>query len=140
MRYWDTSALVPLMVDEPESRRIRKLLKEDTTIVTWWATPVEIFSAICRYGREGQIKEEEMSVLRTRFSELVASLDLVTPTLALRNRALRLLSASPLRAADALQLAAALRWCHEETKGMSFVALDRRLRLVAAGEGFTVFP
>lgn len=140
MRYWDTSALVPLLVEEPESARIRQLLKEDTAIVAWWATPVEMFSAICRSQREGQINEEEMGVLRTRFSELIASLDLVTPTLALRNRALRLLSVSSLRAADALQLAAALRWCHEETEGMPFVALDGRLRQAAAGEGFAVSP
>jgi len=57
-----------------------------------------------------------------------------------RARAARLLSLHPLRAADALQLAAALVWCRERTAEAPFVCLDDRLRLAAAREGFRVLP
>jgi hypothetical protein len=46
----------------------------------------------------------------------------------------------PLRAADALQLAAALIWVEEQPHGESFVSLDPRLRDSAAREGFTLVP
>lgn len=140
MRYWDTSVLVPLLVEEPESPRVRDLLKEDPLIVTWWATPVEIFSALCRYRREDGLPDDAFATVRVRFTELLTALDLVAPNTALRNKAIQLLTAHPLRSADALQLAAALRWCRGEADGMTFVAFDGRLRKAAAREGFAVLP
>lgn len=55
-----------------------------------------------------------------------------------RERARRLLESHPLRAADALQLAAALIASEEEPKDLPFVTLDRRLALAAEKEGFKV--
>jgi len=46
-------------------------------------------------------------------------------------RALRLLAVHPLRAADALQLAAALVWFRDHPAGLDFVCLDERLRTAA---------
>ena len=46
----------------------------------------------------------------------------------------------PLKTADALQLAAALRWCEGDTMNASFVCLDNRLRGAALDEGFNVLP
>lgn len=46
----------------------------------------------------------------------------------------------PLKAADALQLAAALRWCEGNTRGAGFVCLDNQLRRAASEEGFDVLP
>lgn len=64
----------------------------------------------------------------------------VRPSDEVRARAMRLLSIHPLRAADALQLAAALVWCRERTAGAGFVCLDGRLREAAGREGFEVLP
>ena len=64
----------------------------------------------------------------------------VDPSNQLRDRAARLLDLHPLRAADALQLAAALDWCEERTAGAGFVCLDQRLRAAATREGFDVYP
>jgi hypothetical protein len=50
------------------------------------------------------------------------------------------LAAHPLRAADALQLAAALVWTGEAAAGEAFVCLDERLRDAARREGFEVLP
>jgi hypothetical protein len=48
--------------------------------------------------------------------------------------------AHPLRAADALQLGAALVWCEEQSHGEVFVCLDARLREAARREGFSLAP
>ncbi len=45
MRYWDTSAILPLIVDEAARERVLELYEEDSEIVAWWAAPVEIASA-----------------------------------------------------------------------------------------------
>lgn len=66
--------------------------------------------------------------------------DFVSPSNIVRDRAIRLLATHPLRSADALQLAAALRWIQDETKGVGFVCLDEQLRAAASAEGFTLFP
>jgi hypothetical protein len=71
---------------------------------------------------------------------LVEAADIVAPTPRVRDRAGRVLGAHPLRAADALQLAAALVWCDDAPQGETFVCLDDRLRQAAAREGFTLSP
>ena len=48
----------------------------------------------------------------------------------------RVLRVHPLRAADALQLAAALEWSGGAASGM-FITYDERLRDAASREGFT---
>lgn len=57
-----------------------------------------------------------------------------------RNQAIRLLGLHPLRAADALQLAAALVWADRRPRGHPFVCLDAGLREAAHAEGFSVLP
>ena len=57
-----------------------------------------------------------------------------------RSRALRLLNTHPLRAADAMQLAAALVASDERPESLPFVCLDDRLRDAARKEGFKVLP
>jgi hypothetical protein len=71
---------------------------------------------------------------------LMEGADVVEPTLALRDRAGRLLATHPLRAGDALQLAAALVWCREAPHETPFVCLDARLRDAARAEGFAILP
>ena len=75
-----------------------------------------------------------------RIRMLVEHADTVSPSDELRRRAARLLAVHPLRAADALQLAAALLWCEEQPHGEGFVSLDARLREAAGKEGFAVLP
>ena len=65
---------------------------------------------------------------------------MIAPTVALRERAGRLLRRHPLRAADALQLAAALAWTEHAPGGERFVCLDDRLRVAATREGFAISP
>ena len=64
----------------------------------------------------------------------------ILPCSALRRRAIRLVATHDLRAADSLQLAAALTWADQDPEGREFVCLDQRLALAARAEGFTVLP
>jgi hypothetical protein len=72
-------------------------------------------------------------VLSDRWEE-VGAVELV------RSRALRLLGTHPIRAGDALQLAAALIACEERPESIPFVCVDDRLRDAARREGFSVLP
>ncbi len=140
MRYWDSSALTPLLLEEPASPGINRLIAEDSAIVSWWGTSIECFSALWRRRREGFLTEANFEAVRQTFDSVFAEIDLVSPSNELRDRAMRLLSLHPLRTGDALQLAAALRWIQEKSRGAGFVTLDARLRTAALAEGFSVFP
>ena len=116
------------------------VLRTDPHVVLWWVSPVECQSALYRAHRAGTLPSTPLRGALTRLGELVQDFDLVAPTLKLRERAGRLVGAHPLRAADALQLAAALALCDEAPQGVGFVCLDERLRTAARAEGFTVLP
>ncbi len=137
MRFWDSSALTPLLVDEAESDDREQAIAEDPGIVVWYATPAEIESAIARRGREGMPGSVEQAA-RARLRVLAAAWYEVQPTNALRERAIRLLRVHPLRVADAFQLAAALIAFRERPVGAIFLTGDERLRRAAEREDFDV--
>lgn len=56
----------------------------------------------------------------------------------LRAEAERFLDRYPLKAADALQLAAAFAWCGGNPEGRKFICLDRQLNRAAESEGFEI--
>ena len=140
MRFWDSSALLPLALHEPASAEMERMLRADPDVVLWWATPVECASALARSAREGHLTPAAEAAARAVVERLRASAFEVRPLEEVRARAARLLALHPLRAADALQLAAALVWCRERTADAPFVCLDDRLRLAALREGFRVLP
>ena len=140
MRYWDTSALMPLFVSERRSSEIRGLLERDPLIVTWWGTPVECYSALWRFRRSRALNESDFPLVKERMDHTIAELNAVSPSVELRARALRLIATHPLAAGDSLQLAAAILWVQDHTMGAAFVSLDDRLRSAASAEGFSVLP
>jgi uncharacterized protein len=140
LKFWDSSAIVPLLVEQPLSAATAALFEQDPEIALWWASPVEVASATARLVREGLLSLAGQRALHDGLSVLCDSAVEIEPHDGLRERALRLLSTHPLRAADSLQLAAALVWCQERPRGEGFVSLDDRLREAAQREGFSVFP
>ena len=135
MRYWDASALVPLIVAEPESKPVRQWLSEDDHIITWVWTRTEITSAIERRTREGALSRPQRRQVLDRLGVLADSWDEVTEVLAVRSRANALLARHPLRAADAGQLGAALLVQEQLAGLLTFVCLDGRLSKAADLEG-----
>lgn len=140
MKFWDTSAIVPLCVDESASAEMRALAETDGALIVWWGTRIELASAISRRRREGELGETDEQQARKILALLSSSWSEILPHEQLRVRAERLLATHPLRAADALQLAAALVWCGGSPAEHALVSLDDRLRLAAVREGFVVRP
>jgi predicted nucleic acid-binding protein len=138
MRFWDASAIIPLISDEPTREGMIKVLEEDPQILAWWGTPVEIVSALARREREGQISSDEVSDALPRLRQLVDAWHEIVPSDAVRRTAQRLLRAHPLRAADSLQLAAAITAADHDPSTLDFVCLDERLSAAARREGFVV--
>ena len=116
------------------------LLRVDRDVVIWWASPVECQSALFRVHRDGALPANPLREALGRLTALVEDAHVVAPTSRLRERAGRLLAVHPVRAGDALQLAAALAWSDEAPQGSGFVCLDDRLRTAARSEGFNVLP
>lgn len=140
MRFWDSSALVPLLLPEARTSAIVTLAKEDRRGAIWWAAPVECQSAIQRRHREGSLPTALLIESIAKLDRLLEEASIVPATDELRERARRLLGVHPIRAGDALQLASALLWCEERPRGEHFVCLDSRLREAADREGFAVLP
>jgi predicted nucleic acid-binding protein len=138
--FWDSSALVPVLLAEARSAVLIALLQADKEVVIWWGTPLECQSAIQRRHREAPVPAASLKDAGERMRAFVDHADSVAPTDEVRRRAARLLAGHPLRAADALQLAAALIWCEEQPHNETFVCLDDRLREAARREGFDVAP
>lgn len=138
MRFWDSSALVPLFVREAASGAMRDLIADEPDVACWWGTPPECWRAFARLRREDVIDAATESRLLGRLEQARASWLEILPDDALRRRSGQLLRVHALRAADALQLAAARAWAGG-TAG-EFVTLDERLALAARLEGLTVLP
>jgi predicted nucleic acid-binding protein len=138
MKFWDSSAVVPLLVDEPESATLVPLAQEDGDVVVWWGTFVECASALARRRRDGVLTDDDERVALNLLATLAEAWTEVLPTEAVREGALRLVRIHPLGAADALQLSAGLAWVTGRARHAIFVTRDERQARAAEREGFTV--
>ncbi len=138
MRFWDTSAVVPLLTDEPSSPAVLRQFERDPQVVAWWGTEIECVSAVTRREREGALDAQSMVGALDRLDALSRVWTEVEPGQRVRQVAVRLLRVHPLRAADAVQLAAAIVASADQPASLAFVTLDDRLAHAAEREGFTV--
>ena len=140
MRFWDSSALAPLIVEEPSSKPMRDLADDGRRIVVWWAASVECASAVARRERTGDLEPDGASEAFATLASLGGDWSEVPPMDRLRDDARRIVRVHDLRAADALQLAAARTATEQRPAMLEFVTLDERLALAARREGFPVLP
>lgn len=138
MRFWDSSAIVPLLVIEPQRDRLLALLERDPEMLVWWGTPVECAAALARREREGTLDLADTGVALDRLRDVAAAWQEIAPSDSVRTTAQRLLRVHPLRSADSLQLAAAIVAAEHEPATLEFVSLDDRLSEAASREGFPV--
>jgi uncharacterized protein len=138
MKFWDTSAIIPLLADEPSREGLLAILEDDPQVIAWWGTPVEIASALARREREQLITAAEAEAALSAARVLSDGWHEIVPSDAIRRTAERLLRAHPLRAADSLQLAAALIAANHDPTTLELVCLDVRLTVAARREGFKV--
>ncbi len=138
MRFWDASAIVPLLITESTTKTLQGLGTADPAMLVWWATEVECVSAIARLEREDDLSSSATQAALERLDALADGWSEVQPVEAARRVARRLLRMHSLRAADALQLAAALAAAEERPSSLEIVTLDDRLADAARREGFVV--
>jgi predicted nucleic acid-binding protein len=138
MKYWDSSAIVPLLVRQKLSARSMAIMRSDAQAATWWGTEIECASALARLGREGLAAAEEIEDAFDRLSTLSAGWNIVQPAERVKPLAIRLLRTHNLRAGDALQLASAIEASGGKPGTLEFVCFDERLSGAARKEGFRV--
>lgn len=107
-------------------------------MLVWWATEIEAASAISRMERAGDLGETPADRGLARLDKLAADWHEVEPGDSVRRIARRLVRTHPLRAADALQLAAAIVGAEGDPSSLPFVSIDDRLNDAARREGFPV--
>jgi uncharacterized protein len=122
VRFWDSSAIVPLLIAEPTTRRLQKLAAKDSAMLVWWGSETECVSALARLERDGGLSSRALTLAFKRLAQLATGWHEVDPSDAIREAAARFLRVHQLRAADALQLAAA------------FLAAERRPASLEMGD------
>lgn len=137
MRFWDSSAIVPLLVRESSTAHRRELLRRDPVVITWRTSAVECESAIARLERESALNEESVPLARRRLADFSGAWRRVQPADAIMATATRLLRSHPLKAAHAIQLAAGLQVADRQPE-LNFVCNGQRLADAARREGFVV--
>lgn len=140
MRFWDTSAFLQLIIKQSGSILLTRLLQADREIAIWWGTRLEALSGLMRGLREGVLSQRQFDTARENLSRLSSECFIVEPTTAVLERAERLLMIHNLRAADALQLGAALVLFREKPASNYFISTDSRLIEAAKKEGFLLIP
>jgi predicted nucleic acid-binding protein len=138
--FWDSSGLLLLVLDQRGAKAARAIRRVTGPLVVWWGTEVEVTSALGRLAREGDLTPAEVALARRRLDALLRGATEVGPSDPVRDRAKALVLARPLRAADALQLSAALAWVNDRPSGRLLVSFDARLAEVARQVGFDVRP
>ena len=138
MKFWDSSALVPLLVEEETTDPVLALYSADPAVLAWWATELECASAVARLERDEALSPRGATEAFQRLRALAAGWHLVRPGEAVREGALRLLRVHALTSADAQQLAAAVVAAENRPASLELVTLDERLATAAEREGFVL--
>lgn len=138
MIFWDSSAIVPLLVAEPTTRRLQALATRDSDMLVWWGSEVECASALARLERTGALNGMGAALAYDRLKQLRDTWHEVEASDIVRENAIRFLRVHPLRAADALQLAAAFTAAERRPASLQLLTLDERLADAARKEGFAL--
>ena len=135
--FWDTSGVVPLCCYQAQTAQANMAARIHKKQIVWWATIVEAIGSLNRLVREGYLRPTESKQALQRLEYLRSRWHEIQPTGEVRDLAERLLTIHTLRAADALQLAAALVWCGNRPRGRYFIGADTGLSEAAEKEGFS---
>ncbi|HNL11741.1 MAG TPA: type II toxin-antitoxin system VapC family toxin [Turneriella sp.] len=138
MIFWDSSAVVPLIVREASSEKLLQIYQSDPEMLVWWATELECVSAICRRERDANVHAGHASSAFGRLKRLAETWHEVQAGDRVKATARRLLRTHNLRTADALQLAAAVTISQGDSSRITFLTLDDRLRVAAEREGLAL--
>lgn len=135
--YFDTSAVVPLLILESGSREAGRLWDEAVRIVSVSVTLAEGRAALAQAARLGRLSEADYDYAKQQFTVLAEQIDFVETTRPILAAAGDVAEHYQLRAYDAVHLAAALRVADDD---FVLVAGDRTLLRAARNAGLAVAP
>jgi predicted nucleic acid-binding protein len=138
VRFWDTSALVPLLILERGTPIVARWLRQDPVVIVWTLTRVELISALARHRREAPRDAAVLIAAQHDLQEAWERWSEVTAVDVVRGQAERIVQTHPLKAADALQIAAALVAVQQNPALHEFVTLDEPQATTAEREGLRV--
>ena len=138
MKFWDASAIVPLLVHERETERMQALAARDPEMIAWWGSLVECASALARLERDGALDASGAALAFERLKQLLGGWHEIEPSEIVRESAVRFLRVHLLRWADAIQLAAAFVGAERRPPSLELITLDERLAEAARKEGFVL--
>jgi predicted nucleic acid-binding protein len=138
VRFWDASAIVPLLMSDAATKALQRRAGTDPAMLVWWASEVECASAISRLERDGALDAAAVDEAFDRLKRLGEGWHEIEPNDAVREAAVRFLRVHVLRAADALQLAAAFVAAERRPSSLEIVTLDEHLAAAARKEGFVL--
>ncbi len=131
--FFDSSALAKRYVLEPGTPLVVQLCGEAEEILLAVLVVPELFSAFNRLRREGKLADPDYRFVKSELAADVAAAKVIELSPGVLAKALECLERFPLRAMDALHLAAAL------TSGAQrFVSSDQRQCQAAASLGLVV--
>jgi len=133
--YYDTSAVVPLLIAEPGSARAATLWDQADRVVSVRLLYPEARAALAYAERLGRLSHRQLRVAVAEFDDRWSQLDLVEVDEQLAFRAGALAEAHGLRGYDAVHLAAADRIRDAD---LVVVAGDGALLNAASAEGITI--
>lgn len=107
-------------------------------MIVWALSRVELLSALARRRREEPGAASRLLAARRDLLSAWERWSEVTALEVVRRHAERVIETHPLRAADALQIAAALVAAEGDPESLPFVTFDRALAAAAEREGFRV--
>ncbi len=136
MKFWDASAIVPLLIAEAATRRMQAVARRDADMLVWWGSEMECASALARLQRSEALDAKGAATAFDRLKRLSDGWHEIEPSEVVRENAVRFLRVHPLRAADALQLAAAFIAAERRPASLQAVTLDERLADAMRKEGF----
>lgn len=135
--FWDSSALIPLCIKQPQSKTA-EVFYVKFSVAAWWGTEVEIRSGLTRLKRMGEIGVDQFEHAKALAGKIIDSWEPIRWQIDLAGNACKLLELHPLTAADAMRLAAALEACEHMPQGYAFITGDQRLAEAARQTGFAV--
>ena len=133
MKFWDASAIVPLLVAETTTRRLQALARRDPDMLAWWGRQ---WSASGPDPPRTRRHSNERRGARFQRSKQLATGGMRSNPMSRPRKRGKVLRVHPLQAADALQLAAALVAAQRRPATLEVVTLDDRLAEAARKEGF----
>ena len=73
MKFWDASAIVPLLIGEATTQNLQRVIADDPDMLVWWGSPIECASALARRERSAALHPREAELADDRLKQFAAA-------------------------------------------------------------------